>query len=267
VLFTAALITLGIGYCFATLQVFETHAGLDGNPGFNPADIAIAYGGDARDNRLQAALLQPMSGYAPSREKRSIMDWAADGADRGHYDTTIKPIIDKRWMRCHVGSQSGAPLIGTYEELADLAKADIGMTLATLVPVSHIHRFGVTFIFVHARVRPAWLQPVVIAPPFAVMLADIGSWVLTNPNTGFASIIIASGVCRCTRSGSPGPEPNRGRESRTPPAGPGLRRPAMLQVHNRLYLRSRTPATWVIDRAGTPGSLGVVMQGLSRISG
>ena len=32
-LFTAALITLGFGYVFAMIQVYTTHAGLDGKPG------------------------------------------------------------------------------------------------------------------------------------------------------------------------------------------------------------------------------------------
>jgi len=41
-LYTATLITLGLGYCFAMIQVYQAHAGLDGNPGINANDIAIA---------------------------------------------------------------------------------------------------------------------------------------------------------------------------------------------------------------------------------
>lgn len=201
ILFTAALITLGLGYMFAMIQVYQTHAGLDGKTGINANDIAIAYSGNVNSIRLTVALLGPMSANAPSKERRAIMDWAADGADRTQYDETIKPLIDNRCMRCHDGKTSGAPDFGSYEALAEFAKPDTGMTLATLVRISHIHLFGMTFIFFilgfifsHATVRPVWLKSAVVAMPFVMMITDIGSWYLTKLNTGFAWIIIASGA-------------------------------------------------------------------------
>jgi hypothetical protein len=200
-LFTATLITLGLGYLFAMIQVYETHAGLDGNPGINANDIAIAYSGNLNSNRLQVALLGSMSANAPSRERRMIMDWAADGADKTQYAETIKPVVENRCMRCHDGSESGAPLLGTYDKLAEFAKPDTGMSLASLVRVSHIHLFGMTFIFFilgtifsHAYVRPVWLKSLVIVLPFLMMITDIGSWYLTKLNPAFAWIIIASGA-------------------------------------------------------------------------
>lgn len=200
-LFTAALITLGFGYVFAMIQVYTTHAGLDGNPGINANDIAIAYSGNADSNRLQVALIGPMSGMAPSRERRAIIDWASDGADKSQYETEIKPILENRCMRCHDGSASGAPKFTTFEVFAEFAKPDTGMSLATLVRVSHIHLFGMTFIFFimglifsHAYVRPVWFKALVIAVPFLTMITDIGSWYLTKLNPGFAWIIIVSGV-------------------------------------------------------------------------
>ncbi len=199
-LFTATLITLGLGYAFAMVQIYETHAGLDGNPGIDANDIAIAYSGNVNSNRLQVALLGPMSGNAPSRERRAIIDWASDGADKTQYETTIKPIIENRCMGCHDGSESGATVFKGYETLADFAKPDTGMSLATLVRVSHIHLFGMTFIFFimgtifsHAYVRPVWFKSVVIVVPFLMMITDIGSWYLTKLNPQFAWIIIASG--------------------------------------------------------------------------
>jgi hypothetical protein len=200
-LFTATLITLGLGYVFATIQVYTVHAGLDGNPGINANDIAIAYGGNLSSNRLQVALLGPMSGNAPSRERRAIIDWASDGADRAQFDKDIKPIVDNRCMRCHDGSAAGAPNFTKFEDFAALAKPDTGMSLATLVRVSHIHLFGMTFIFFilgmifsHAYVRPVWFKALVIATPFLMMITDVGSWFLTKINPGFAWIIIGSGV-------------------------------------------------------------------------
>ena len=64
-LFTATLITLGFGYVFATIQVYTVHAGLDGNPGIDANDIAIAYSGNANSNRLQVALTRADVGERP----------------------------------------------------------------------------------------------------------------------------------------------------------------------------------------------------------
>ncbi len=200
-LFTAALITLGVGYLFAMIQVYEVHAGLDGNPGIDANDIAIAYTGNPNSSRLTTALNGPMMGNAPSRERRAIIDWAVDGADQQQFITDIKPIIDNRCMRCHDGSEPGAPKFTTFEKFAAFAKPDTGMSLATLVRVSHIHLFGMTFIFFvlgvifsYSYVRPVWFKSFVIAVPFAMMIVDIGSWYLTKLNPAFAWLIIVSGV-------------------------------------------------------------------------
>ena len=201
VLYTVTLLTLGLGYLFAMIQIYTVHAGLDGNPGLNANDIAIAYTGNPANNQLQTALLGRMSANAPSRERRIIMDWAADGADKAQYDTAIKPIIENRCMRCHDGSAAGAPKFDSYEALAAFAKPDTGMSLATLVRVSHIHLFGMTFIFFiiglifsHAYVRPVWFKALVIVIPFFTMISDVGSWYLIKLNPDFAWLIIISGV-------------------------------------------------------------------------
>lgn len=200
-LFTATLITLGIGYVFAMIQVYATHAGLDGNPGLDAADIAIAYSGDANGSRIQAALVGPMSGMLPSTERRAIIAWARDGADQSQYDSEIKPIIDNRCLGCHDGSNPHIPNLDGYENISKVTQIDTGMSLTTLVRVSHIHLFGMTFIFFimgtifsHAYVRPVWFKSLVIAVPFLTMITDVGSWYLTKLNTSFAWIIIGSGV-------------------------------------------------------------------------
>jgi cytochrome c5 len=200
-LFTATLITLGLGYVFATLQVYYVHAGLDGNPGIDANDIAIAYSGNTSTNRLKEALNGIMMANAPSKERREIIDWASDGANQAQYEKDIKPIVENRCMRCHNGSAAGAPLFTTFKDFAAFAKPDTGMSLATLVRVSHIHLFGMTFIFFilgmifsHAYVRPVWFKAAVIATPFVMMITDVGSWYLTKLNPGFAWIIIGSGV-------------------------------------------------------------------------
>jgi hypothetical protein len=78
---------------------------------------------------------------------------------------------------------------------------DTGATIPTLVRVSHIHLFGITFIFfivssifTHAYMRPLWLKCVVIVLPFLTILTDIFSWYLTKMIPGFAWFIIGSGA-------------------------------------------------------------------------
>lgn len=200
VLFTATLITMGLAYVFAMIQIYTTHAGLDGKPGLDAADIAIAYTGNPNNSRLHAALTGPMSGMAPSKERREIMDWAADGADRAQYEKSIKPIVENRCMRCHDGTEPAAPKFVNFDAFAKFAKADTGMSLATLVSVSHIHMFSLTFVFFitgiifsHAYVRPVWFKALVIALPFAAVIGDIGAWYLTKLNANFAWIIIVTG--------------------------------------------------------------------------
>lgn len=201
ILFTSTLIAMGLAYMFAMIQIYTTHAGLDGKPGIDAADIAIAYTGNPKNSRLHAALTGPMSGMAPSSERRTIMDWAADGANRAQFDKNIKPIIDNRCMGCHDGSTPGAPNFSNFDTLAALAKPDTGMSLSTLVAIAHIHLFGLTFVFFimglifsHAYVRPVWLKATVIAVPFAAVIGDVFAWYLTKLNANFAWIIIGTGA-------------------------------------------------------------------------
>lgn len=200
-LYTAALITLGLGYVFAMLQVYYVHAGLDGKPGVDAADIAIAYRGNSDGSTIQTALLGPMSGKLPGKERALIISWVRNGSDQSVYNSTIKPIVENRCLACHDGSNPHIPNLDGYQNISKVTKIDTGMSLATLVRVSHIHLFGMTFIFFimgvifsHAYVRPVWFKSVVIAVPFLTMISDIGSWYLTKINTEFAWIIIGSGI-------------------------------------------------------------------------
>ena len=75
------------------------------------------------------------------------------------------------------------------------------MTIPTLVRVSHIHLFSITFIFfivgyifTHAVVRPTWAKCVVIAIPFLSLITDVASWYLTKVWDGFAWAVIVSGA-------------------------------------------------------------------------
>jgi hypothetical protein len=200
-LFTATLIVLGIGYLFAMIQVYEVHAGRSGKPGLSAEDIAIAYAGNRAATKLESALSGPMSGMLPPDEAAAIIGWVHRGLDKTEYDAQIKPIVERRCQSCHDGSNPHIPNLIGYENLSKVAQIDTGMSLATLVRVSHIHMFGITFIFFimglifgHAYMRPVWLKSAIIAFPFFTIVLDTASWYLTKINTAFAWIVILSGA-------------------------------------------------------------------------
>lgn len=200
-LYTATLCILGLGYCFAMIQVYATDAGRDGKPGLSPADIAIAYAGNRTATRLESALSGPMSGMLPSAESGDIITWVHTGLKKSTYESQIKPIIKQRCLACHDGSNPHIPNLSTYEDLSKVAQVDTGMSLTTLVRVAHIHLFGVTFIFFvtglifgHAYVRPVWFKCAVMVLPFVAIILDVGSWYMIKLNTAFAWTVIIGGA-------------------------------------------------------------------------
>lgn len=200
-LYTGALIVLGIGYLFAMIQIFNSHAGRDGNPGLSIDDIRIAYSGSTDATKLESAMMGPMSGMLPANERGQIVAWVHRGLDEKEYENQVKPIIERRCVACHDGSNPHIPNLDGFEEMAEVAQIDTGMNISTLVRVSHIHMFGLTFIFFvmgtifsHAYVRPIWFKSLLIATPFAAIVIDIMSWYLTKLHPGFAWIVIVSGA-------------------------------------------------------------------------
>lgn len=202
VLFTAALIILGLGYLFALIYMFHSHAGRDGNPKMlSYEDLVIAYSGSGKHSRLESALRGPMSTMLPPDENTAFISWVQEGADRVRYEKQIKAAIDKRCLSCHDGSNPHLPNLNGYDNLKKVTERDTGTDVFTLVRVSHIHLFGLTFIFFimgfifsHAYVRPVWFKCTVVALPFVAIAVDVSSWYFTKLFPPFAWILIASGV-------------------------------------------------------------------------
>ncbi len=201
VLFTMVLLTFGLAYLMAMIQVWESHAGKDGDPMLSGKDLMIAYSGNPDGTRLETALRGSMSDMLPDDKKKIVFDWLHDGAKAELIEGTIQPIINEHCVACHSPEANPhLPNLTTVEGIQAVAAQDTGMTIATLVRVSHIHLFSITFIFfivgyifTHAYVRPVWLKCVLIAAPFAVLITDVASWYLTKVWTGFAWVVIASG--------------------------------------------------------------------------
>ncbi len=201
-LYTVTLLMLGAGYLFALIYLVHTNAGKDGNPNtLTYEDIVIAYSGSGKGSRLEAALRSSMSAMLPPDEVTALITWVQEGADRASYEKTIKPTLDKRCMTCHDGSNPHLPNLNSYDNLKKVTEMDTGAGIFTLVRVSHIHLFGLSFIFFivgtifsHAYVRPVWFKCTVIVTPFICLALDVGSWYFTKLYHPFAWVVMLSGA-------------------------------------------------------------------------
>ena len=77
VLYTATLLTLGLGYLFALLNVYFTYAGqAGGNPWLmTEQDLVVAYSGSGTVSILEGALRGPMSTMLPPDEMNTVIAW------------------------------------------------------------------------------------------------------------------------------------------------------------------------------------------------
>jgi hypothetical protein len=202
VLYTAALLILGMGYLFAGIYLFHTYSGKDGNPmTLTYDDLVIAYTGSGKGSRLESALRGPMSTMLPPEELTAVVEWVQQGATQASYDKQIRPTLDKRCMSCHDGSNPHLPNLSGYDNLKKVTERDTGTDIFTLVRVSHIHLFGLTFIFFilglvfgHAYIRPVWFKCTLIGLPFLFIATDISSWYMVKLYHPFAWVTMAAGA-------------------------------------------------------------------------
>ena len=201
VLFSGALLVLGLGYLFAALYVFAAHSGADSKPGLSVEDIKVTYGGRAGTTQLELALQGPMSGMLPQQDLAKIIDWIHAGADKKAYTAGIAAIIDANCLSCHDGSNPHLANLDGFENIQLVVAQDTGADLFTLVRVSHIHLFGLTFIFYlvgtifsHAYWRPVWLKASIVGLPFLCLALDVISWYLVKLYHPFAFVTMGAGA-------------------------------------------------------------------------
>jgi hypothetical protein len=200
-LYTAVLIILSIGYLFALIYLFHTYSARDGDAGsLSYQDLVIAYTGSGEASRLESALRGPMSTMLPAEELDTMVQWVQKGPDRTSYEAVIRPVLDQRCMSCHDGSNPHLVNLDGYDNLLKVTEQDTGADIFTLVRVSHIHLFGISFIFFilglifsHAYVRPVWFKCLVITLPFVAVLTDISSWYFTKLYHPFAWVVMLAG--------------------------------------------------------------------------
>ena len=112
----------------------------------------------------------------------------------------IQPIIEQNCLVCHGGDNPHLSNLDGFDNIQSVVAQDTGTDLYTLVRVSHIHLFGVTFIFFimgfifsHAYLRPVWFKSLVVFTPFICIAADVSSWYFTKLFAPFAWVVLIAG--------------------------------------------------------------------------
>lgn len=200
-LFTGYLTTIAAGYIMALIQILLTHGMADGKPGLSLNDIVYSYYGDRSGSVLESKLNGSMKFNAPDEDRFKIIQWVRDGAPESTYLTDIKPIVEKNCVLCHNANAGSLPDFNKFENLKKVSESSEGATFQSLTRLSHIHLFGISFIFMFVGIIfsfstgvPRKYKYPAIIMPYLFLLIDIASWWLTKLNPHFAWLVIIAGT-------------------------------------------------------------------------
>lgn len=200
VLFSGYLLVIGVGLCMAGLQIMLTHGMADGKIGLSKDDIVYSYYGDRSGSRLEGMLNGAMKDKAPPEVRLDIIKWAREGAPEAEWEPHFKQVFAQHCVMCH-SNVPGIPNFTHFDEVKKVAKVNEGASIESLTRVSHIHLFGIAFIFFFMSLIfsfavnvPRKLKILAIAFPFAFLILDVLSWWLTKLNPGFAWLTIIGGL-------------------------------------------------------------------------
>lgn len=201
ILNTVFLLTIGLGYLMALINMYYSHQGRDGKPGLSLQDIVIMYHGSNNQTRLGSAIngiMEPNLKF--KSDKEVILKWISNGAGLPGYEQDIAPILNRDCVGCHNPTINPAlPDLRNYPGAAEVAHTG-GASLPVLVRVSHIHLFGIAFIlFFIGKIfllcdMNIYVKRVAVIIPFIAMLLDVLSWFVTKWFSGFAYVVVMSGA-------------------------------------------------------------------------
>lgn len=201
-LFTGYLLAIGVGLLMAGAQIMLTHGMADGKPGLSVDDIVYSYHGNHDgDNasKLESKLNGSMKDNAPPEVKLALIKWVANGAPESEWDSNIKPQVDQYCGPCHANIP-GLANITDKSVMDQMTKEDHGVSVSTLTRVSHIHLFGISFIFffvgwifTYATGFSPMAKAILIFTPFGFLIVDVASWWLTKLDPNFAWLVLIGG--------------------------------------------------------------------------
>lgn len=199
-LFAGYLLVIGVGLCMAGLQIMLTHGMADGKLGLSKNDIVYSYYGDRTGSTLESKLNGSMKDKAPPEIRNEIIQWAREGAPQDKWDSRFKEVFAQHCVACH-SNVPNIPDFSKFEDVKKVAATSEGASVQSLTRVSHIHLFGISFIFFFmgfifsfAVNVPKLLKILAIAFPFGFLILDILSWWLTKLAPGFAWFTIIGGI-------------------------------------------------------------------------
>lgn len=200
VLFTGYLSTVAVGYLVALIQILFTHGMADGKFGLSIDDIVYSYYGNRSGTLLETKLNGSMKENASEQERFAIIQWVRDGADQDDFvDDGVEKIIQERCVMCH-NKEASIPDLSDFKVVKELTKEDEGATFSSLTRVSHIHLFGISFIFMFVGLIFSFSETstvkykcIAIGMPYVFLLVDILSWWLTKLDPIFAWLVIVAG--------------------------------------------------------------------------
>ena len=200
-LFTGYLTTVAAGYLMALIQILLTHGMADGKLGLSLDDIVYSYYGDRSGSVLESKLNGSMKANAPDQDRFALIQWVRDGADEKDYNGTIKIIVERDCIACHNANAGSLPDFTKYENLKKYSESNEGATFQSLTRISHIHLFGISFIFMFVGIIfsfstnvPRKYKYPAIVMPYLFLLIDIASWWLTKLNPHFALLVFLAGA-------------------------------------------------------------------------
>lgn len=200
---TCFLLILSMSYILAIIYLYVAHVGLDNKPGLSMEDIVWTYYGNRSGTAIESSLDGSMRVMHSPDERKLIISWIHRGANEKEYHKQIKPIFEKKCISCHrTDSDSVMDILPltSYKEVMETVKMDPGMSIGSLVKVSHIHLFGIAFlfflvgkIFILSEINK-WLKRIAVVIPFVAIVLDIGSWWVTRTYPVFAYTVVIGGV-------------------------------------------------------------------------
>jgi hypothetical protein len=104
-------------------------------------------------------------------------------------------------VMCHNKEASGIPNFNDFAQLKALTVQDEGSTFASLTRGSHIHMFGISFIFMFVGIIFSFSETtsvkykcIAVGMPYVFLVTDILSWWLTKFFPMFAWLVIFAGM-------------------------------------------------------------------------
>ena len=223
-LLTSILIMLAIGFIISEGFVFQRLTTGGGKPGLL-GNIAATFHGDRSMTPLKREILGPMKRYFSAFEDAGkitpeeqadlerVLVWSDAGApeseflDAGEGQTPVYSVLERHGcFNCHaasatvIGNRKDSPLT-TYAGLARFTKPEQGIEPGRLLMLSHVHLFGLAFIFlltgfaVAATLWPLWLRCALITGgPLAAVLTMASWWAVKYTGPPWAPLVLAGGI-------------------------------------------------------------------------